>query len=217
MALPPGQRARATFPRFSDLPLRPPPPTGPLALRIAAAGRDDLVLDEEALASLPVREQTSDSHCVTTWSVRGLRWGGVAMRDVWRDAVRPWLGGDEPGPWIRARSADGRSGVCCLEDLVADDVLLAVRLDGEPLDARHGAPLRLVCPSQYGYKSVKHLVALELLHELPTLQGKEHLRARVALEERHPRLPARLVRAPYRAMIPATAWLAEWSLARSAR
>ena len=213
--LPPGQRARPTFPRFSDLPLRPPPPTGPLVLRITAAGRNDLVLDEDAFAALPVREQTSDFHCVTTWSVRGLRWGGVGSRDLWEAVVRPWLGDDEPRPWVRARSADHRSAVLCLDDLLADDVLLAVRLDGEPLDARHGAPLRLVCPSQYGYKSAKHLVGLELLRERPTPQSKEHLRARVALEERHPRVPGRVLRLPYRLLIGPTARLSERTLRRT--
>ncbi|MBA3780595.1 MAG: molybdopterin-dependent oxidoreductase [Nocardioides sp.] len=203
------------FPRFADQPLRRPPRACPLALRVSAAGREDLVLGEEAFAALPMRDQDSDFHCVTTWSYRGVQWGGVRMREFWHEVVLPWVGEEKPVPWVRARGGDAGSAVLCVEDLLADDVLLAVRLDGRPLDARHGAPLRLVCPSQYGYKSVKHLVGLELLQELPVLPSKEHLRARVALEERHPRLPARLVRRPYRALIPITVRLAEWSLARS--
>ena len=35
------------------------------------------------------------------------------------------------------------------------DVLLAYEMDGTPLPRPHGAPVRLVIPEIYGYKSVK--------------------------------------------------------------
>jgi DMSO/TMAO reductase YedYZ molybdopterin-dependent catalytic subunit len=99
-------------------------------------------------------------------------------------------------------------------DAVADDVVLATHLDGEPLDDRHGAPLRLVSPGQYGYKSVKHLTALDFRVDQPAAMSKEHLRARVAFEERHPVLPSWAVRRPHRLLIAPTAYLAERSLDR---
>lgn len=49
----------------------------------------------------------------------------------------------------------------------------------------------------------------------PRTKSKEHLRARVALEERHPTLPNWLLRVPYRLVIAPTALLAERSLERS--
>ena len=78
----------------------------------------------------------------------------------------------------------------------------------------HGtaSPLRLVSPSQYGYKSVKHLAGFDVRRAQPRLGGKEHLRARVALEERHSRIPGRLLRVPYRMLIAPTAVMAERSL-----
>jgi len=36
-----------------------------------------------------------------------------------------------------------------------DDVLFAYNLDGKPLAAGHGGPLRLVVPGKYGYKNAK--------------------------------------------------------------
>ncbi len=213
-ALPPGQRPSARFPRFGDQPLRPPPPTGPVELRVSAPGRDDLVIDEAALAAMEATEQPSAFHCVTTWSHLGITWGGVPMRTVWDELIAPWAGPHADVGYVLAIGADRHRAVLTRDDLLAPDVLLALRLDGEPLDARHGAPLRLVSPSQYGYKSVKHLVALGLRQTQPRVGSKEHLRARVAVEERHPRFSGRLLRWPYRALIPLTAFLAERSLRR---
>src|SRR5881227_1516256 len=49
-----------------------------------------------------------------------------------------------------------------IEDALAEDVLIAERLDGRPLDGDHGAPARLVSPEQYGFVSTKHLCRVEL-------------------------------------------------------
>ena len=110
-----------------------------------------------------------------------------------------------------AVGADGHQAVLCRQDVLTSGVLLALSLEGHLLDSRHGAPLRLVSPEQYGYKNVKHLVALELHDHQPpgSLGAKEHLRARVALEERHSRLPARFLRMPYRLLIPITVLVSE--------
>jgi DMSO/TMAO reductase YedYZ molybdopterin-dependent catalytic subunit len=72
----------------------------------------------------------------------------------------------------------------------------------------------LVAPRHYAYKSIKHLVSIDFRVAEPRVLAKEHPRARVALEERHPRLPAAVVCGPYRLLIPPTACLAERSLRR---
>jgi DMSO/TMAO reductase YedYZ molybdopterin-dependent catalytic subunit len=210
--LPPGQRRLATFPRFSDQPHRPPPETpARVELRIGGPGLADRLVSLAELLALPQRERRSDFHCVTTWSVQGLTWGGVSLFDVWRAFVESHAEGGADAPFVVAIGADGYRAVLRRDDLLGEDVLIARTLDGAPLDARHGAPLRLVSPSQYGYKSVKHLAALELHAARPasTLGPKEHLRARVASEERHSRIPGRLLRLPYRAVVPVTIMVAE--------
>ena len=50
-----------------------------------------------------------------------------------------------------------------LEDLVRDDVLLADWHAPEPLTADHGAPVRLVVPHLYAWKSAKWLRGLDFL------------------------------------------------------
>lgn len=212
--LPPGQREVRAFPRFSDAPLRWAPRPAAISLQMSIDGRVKRTLDGDDLAGFPPVEQTSDFHCVTTWTCRGLRWGGVRFADV----VEQVLGPDLP-PFLVATAADEVSAIYVTDDLAGPEVLLATHLDGQPLDARHGAPLRLVSPGQYGYKNPKHLVGLDFRTTEPasTLGKKEHLRARVDREERHSTLPNWAVRVPYRLSIIPTALAAERGLRTSPR
>ncbi len=207
--LPPGQREVRAFPRFSDAPLRWPPAAAPISLTISVDGVERRTLTAEDLATYDTVEQTSDFHCVTTWTHRGLRWRGVRLGDVVTDVL-----GDELPPYLVASAADKVSSIYVTEDLAGPDVLLATHLDGEPLDAKHGAPLRLISPGQYGYKNPKHLIGLDFRSTQPTstLGNKEHLRARVDREERHATLPNWAVRLPYRLAIIPTALAAERGL-----
>jgi DMSO/TMAO reductase YedYZ molybdopterin-dependent catalytic subunit len=199
------------MPRFTDLP-HIPPPTMPIEPKLEIKNQGELVatLGAADLQALGPRECTADFHCVTTWSVTGLVWTGVPLREVLASVGIV----DAPTPYLVARAGDRRKAALLWEDAIADNVLLATHLNGAPLDERHGAPLRLVSPSQYGYKSVKHLIAIDFRAEEPRVMSKEHLRARVALEERHPHLPSSVVRVPYRLTIAPTAYLAERTLNR---
>lgn len=208
--LPPGQRRLDIFPRFSDKPLRRPPLSpGSPRIDIRGDGVMPFTITATDLATISSRQQTSDFHCVTTWTHCQVRWTGVPMADVWSQLVAPRCSG-QPG-YVVAIGADHYQAVLTLDDLLGPEVLVATSMNGEPLDIGHGAPLRLVSAPQYGYKSVKHFCALEVHVAQPasTLGSKEHLRARVALEERHSRFPGRLLRLPYRIVIPLTITLAE--------
>lgn len=209
--LPPGQRLLEEMPRFTDLPHRAPPrmPDEP-RLEIKHEGESIAVVTGADLQALGPRDHRADFHCVTTWSVTGLIWTGVPLCEVFASVGVT----SAPASYLVARAGDRRRAVLTWEDAIADNVLLATHLNGAPLDDRHGAPLRLVSPSQYGYKSVKHLVALDVRAEEPAGTPKQHLRARVAFEERHPRLPSGVVKPPYRLMIPPTAYVAERTLRR---
>lgn len=52
-----------------------------------------------------------------------------------------------------------------LKDAVANDVILATKFYGEPIERKHGAPLRLVVPRKYAYKSCKWVAGIEFLEE----------------------------------------------------
>ena len=49
--------------------------------------------------------------------------------------------------------------------LLDDDVLLAYRFDGKPLEPDHGFPLRSLIPKKYFWKSTKWLRAVEFADE----------------------------------------------------
>ncbi len=206
------------MPRFSARPHIPPPPipTAP-ALEVRGAVARDLSLGPDRLAALERVEMVADFHCVTTWSIFDLRWSGWRLRDLWEQIIVPEAAPGAAVTHLRARSLDGYFAVLDLEDALREDVLIADRLGGAPLDAVHGAPLRLVSPAHYAYKSVKHLASLSLYTSPPRrfAGGLEHPRARVHLEERHARIGGRLLRWPYRALILPVAWLARRSARRA--
>ena len=210
--LPPGQRAVSDFPRFGRKPLQrlPSIPADP-SIRITGAVAQSVDLSIADVQQLPREERVADFNCVTTWCVRGLRWGGVPFRTFYEDFVVTRCEPAEEVCWLRIAGLDGASATVALDDALGDDVLLADSLNGQPLNLMHGAPMRFVSPSQYAYKSVKHLASIELSVDQPALGAAEHPRARIALEERHPRRSAGSVRGPSRLVAPTIAFLAETS------
>jgi len=209
-ALPPGQFELAEFPRFGLDPFADKFPNEIAHIRLQIAGdvATPCELGDE-LAELPRVEQTSDFHCVTTWSRRALRWSGYRFRDLYEQLIVPRAQPEPAARFVVLRGQDGYRSALPLEDLLADDVLLADRLDGAPLPLEHGAPVRLVAPAHYGYKNLKHLSAIELWRDErnyhpPGRRFMDHPRARVAHEERGRGLPGWLLRYLYRPFIRST-------------
>jgi DMSO/TMAO reductase YedYZ molybdopterin-dependent catalytic subunit len=224
MTLPPGQHAIDGFPRFGIHLHHPPPPVpSDPSIGIRGAVRRPFSVPLAELAALPRRELTADFHCIAGWTAKDLRWEGVAFETVYERIVEPAL---EPGPAITHVSfggLDGYRSILTIEDALSPEVLIAENLNGRPLDADHGAPARLVSPSQYGFVSTKHLSTIELYTTAPTdnygrtnaftgvgLYGplfQRHPRARVWNEERHRYLPGWSLRPVYRLLIPPVAFL----------
>ena len=93
-------------------------------------------------------------------------WGGVRLRDVLGAAgVEPagrhvsFTGLDR----VPIEAGEGSfGGSIPLEKALADEVLLADEMNGEPLPAEHGAPIRVVVPGYIGARSVKWLAAVSV-------------------------------------------------------
>jgi sulfoxide reductase catalytic subunit YedY len=55
-----------------------------------------------------------------------------------------------------------------LDEAMNDLAILATGVYGNPLPSQNGAPLRLVVPWKYGFKSIKGIVKIDLVAEQPT-------------------------------------------------
>lgn len=210
MTLPPGQHQTDGFPRFGKHLHRPAPavPIDPV-IEISGASAEPFAVPLATLATLPRRELTADLHCVAGWSATNLQWEGVAFETFYRMIIEPSVQPGTSVTHVAFGGLDGYRSVVLIEDALADDVLIAEQLDGRPLDSDHGAPARLVSPSQYGFVSTKHLSRIEVRTSGPaggrtSLVDRlleEHPRSRVWEEERHARLPGWTVRPVYRLLI----------------
>ncbi len=107
--------------------------------------------------ALPAVTESSRLKCVQCWSAR-ITWNGFRAQEL--------LGIIKPKPsatWMRVDSADLYYDFHSLKDLTHPRTLFALGMYGKPLTAEHGAPLRLVLPFKYGYKSTKLITKITLI------------------------------------------------------
>ncbi len=157
--VPPGQYLTSKFPvlTFGD---NPPYDLWTWDFAVFGAIERPFALTWTELMELPQQEVTADIHCVTRWSKLDTAWRGVAVSHVLELAgVRP------EGTHAMAYSDGGYTANMPLEDLWGDDVLLAHTYAGLPLEPDHGAPLRLLLPKRYFWKSAKFLRKIEVMTE----------------------------------------------------
>jgi sulfoxide reductase catalytic subunit YedY len=55
-----------------------------------------------------------------------------------------------------------------MDEAMHDLTLLATGIYGKDLKPQNGAPIRLVVPWKYGFKSIKSIVKIDLVAEMPT-------------------------------------------------
>ena len=157
--VPPGQYLTERFPVLTVGP-NPPIDLSTWDFQLFGQVEDELQLSWDELMALPQTEVTVDIHCVTRWSKLDTTWRGVRVRDLLERArVKP------EGKFMLAYSDGGYTTNLPLEVVMNDDVLLAHSYDGRPLEADHGAPLRLLVPKRYFWKSAKFLRKIELMNE----------------------------------------------------
>lgn len=114
-----------------------------------------LELGYAALLKMPHAEQRCDVHCVTGWSVFDSRWQGIPMTELATLArVRP------SARYVIFEAAGGYTTNVPIEEALRPNAMVAYRLDGDPLAAPNGAPVRALVPSLYFWKSAKWLTAI---------------------------------------------------------
>lgn len=72
------------------------------------------------------------------------------------------IGANASARFIEVECADDYYTSIDVESALQPQSLLCYEMYGKPLDAGHGAPLRLQMPSKFGYKQAKSLVTLRV-------------------------------------------------------
>ncbi|MFY9207001.1 MAG: protein-methionine-sulfoxide reductase catalytic subunit MsrP [Yoonia sp.] len=131
---------------------------------------------EELLAGLDVEERIYRFRCVEAWAMV-VPWNGVELSDILNKA-----GVQANGKYVAFETVvqpetmvGVRQGVLdfpYVEGLRMDEAMhpltmLATGIYGEPLANQSGAPIRLVVPWKYGFKSIKSIVRITVTEEQP--------------------------------------------------
>jgi len=133
-------------------------PQRSLSATMECAGNDRL-----GMHPLPVGEPWRHGALST------MTWSGVSLRDVLRtvtpldDVVEVLFTAADAGPREDAEGVVRFARSLPLAQALRPETLLALRMNGAPLAADHGAPVRLAVPGWYGMASVKWLTHIELL------------------------------------------------------
>ena len=156
--VPPGQVVTHGWPilHAGTVPYERTPANWTLRIRGSVDRPTDLTFAD--LLRLPQQEETVDVHCVTSWTKLGMRWQGVPFRAL-AETVRPL----PEALFVVMECEQGFTTSLPLEALMEPDVLIAHTVDGGPLPAEHGGPVRMLVPQRYFYKSAKWLQGLRFL------------------------------------------------------
>ncbi|MCS6836228.1 MAG: sulfite oxidase-like oxidoreductase [Anaerolineae bacterium] len=153
--LPPGQSLTEKFPVLTYGPI---PPFDPATwdLRVWGEVEKEMRWTWEEFTKLPTVTITCDIHCVTRWSKFDTVWEGVRFTDFIK------LFGVKPSAkYVIAHCEYGYTTNLPIESMMDDDVLLAYKYAGQPLEPEHGWPVRTLVPKRYFWKSAKFLRGLE--------------------------------------------------------
>ncbi len=124
-------------------------------LKVDGLVRSPAALTLEEILTLPITALTSDFSCVEGWTVEGIKWQGVRVRDLAERVITL--------PEAKFATFHAGSFIMSLplEEATKDNIILAYSLDGKSLPREHGGPLRLITPSNDCFYSVKLVERVE--------------------------------------------------------
>ena len=153
----------ADFYRVDTALIVPQVSTEGYTLRVHGMVEKEMELDFDAILARDLIERDITLACVSNEVggkyVGNARWLGAPLADLLDE-----VGVDPEADMLLSRSVDGMSiGTPTAVVMDGRDAMLAIGMNGEPLPAAHGFPVRMVVPGLYGYVSAtKWLVDLEL-------------------------------------------------------
>jgi DMSO/TMAO reductase YedYZ molybdopterin-dependent catalytic subunit len=133
------------------------------SLRIHGMVQNEVTVTWDELLALPLEESITTLTCVSNEVggelIGNALWLGYPIRELLARAVP-----DADADMVLSRSIDGFTASSPIEALTdGRNAILAVGMNGEPLPAEHGFPVRMVVPGLYGYVSAtKWVTELEV-------------------------------------------------------
>jgi sulfoxide reductase catalytic subunit YedY len=161
----------------------------PWQVRIDGLVEKPMTIDFDALVRrMPLEERVYRHRCVEAWSM-AVPWSGFAMKAL-VDFARPLskakyvqmetLADKETMPglkqvWYPWPFTEGLT----LAEATNELAFIATGLYGKPIPKQNGAPLRLVVPWKYGFKSIKSITRFTFTDKRPVgyweeIQGREY-------------------------------------------
>ncbi|WP_432452521.1 MULTISPECIES: protein-methionine-sulfoxide reductase catalytic subunit MsrP [unclassified Agarivorans] len=153
----------------------------PWTIKITGEVEQELTLDlDKLMAKMALEQRIYRLRCVEAWSMV-IPWVGFSLADLLK-MVKPLssaryvafetLYDPEQMPGQKNSFTGGGIRYPYVEGLRIDEAtnpltFMAVGMYGKTLPAQNGAPLRLVVPWKYGFKSIKSIVKIHLLETQP--------------------------------------------------
>jgi sulfoxide reductase catalytic subunit YedY len=157
---------------------------------------------DDLLGAMMIEERLYRHRCVEAWAM-AVPWTGFPIKDfiAWarptagakylrfETFMRPEVASGQRASWYPWPYIEGLT----LEEGMNDLALFATGVYGKPLPKQMGAPIRLVTPWKYGFKSVKSIVRISFVDQRPVsfweqLQASEYgFWANVNPQVPHPR------------------------------
>ncbi|USD66754.1 protein-methionine-sulfoxide reductase catalytic subunit MsrP [Vibrio sp. SCSIO 43136] len=155
--------------------------SNPWEVKVSGMVHKPLTLDyEDILSSIPLEERIYRFRCVEAWSMN-VPWIGFPLHKL-LDKADPkndaryvafqTLYDPDQMPGQRSRRIGGGIDYPYTEGLTIEEAmnpltLIVVGLYGQTLAPQNGAPLRLMVPWKYGFKSIKSIVNIQLTSAQP--------------------------------------------------
>jgi sulfoxide reductase catalytic subunit YedY len=151
--------------------------TEPWTVEVSGLVNNPKTYGMEDLLKFPQEERVYRLRCVEAWSMV-IPWTGFTLASLLKE-VEPtsnakfvrfetvYRPGEMPGqkspfyPWPYQEGLR-------LDEAMHDLTILATGLYGMPMPNPNGAPIRLVVPWKYGFKSIKSIVKIEVVAEQPS-------------------------------------------------
>jgi DMSO/TMAO reductase YedYZ molybdopterin-dependent catalytic subunit len=128
-------------------------------LQVSGLVEKPLALAVADLRRFPQETMNARMKCVQCWSSRAA-WGGFRFGHL-MELAKP----KREAKAVRIDCADKWFEYFSIEDILSPRVLMVMDMGGKPLSDHHGAPLRLVDPRRYGYKSAKLITSIQFVAE----------------------------------------------------